>query len=250
MQQVWTADGQEPRDLRADYGLPDYELAPARRGGHWLGAAAWRVGGAAMLALMALGIAYHRPADPPQATLAPEVPYSVDSSLQPLISIAFPGQAHYVARSRGARAGRKDTLTLGEWDADALFLRVSVQQSASAPAPLFVDLAMQSAELGAAVLRMSRPETFVGARGPVEWAEANLSGAKGERSCIGFRLSPAGGNRLSGLACGAAEIKLDRAKLECLLDALSLTPAGQDAGLGAVLSGAAPRHTGCARGLV
>jgi hypothetical protein len=250
MQQVWTADGQEPRDLRADYGLPDYELAPARGAGRWLGVAAWRVGGAALLALMALGIAYHRPVDPPQATSAPEVPYSVDSSLQPLISMAFPGPAHYVARSRGALGERKDTLTLGEWDANALFLRISVQQTASAPTSLFVDLAMQSAELGAAVLRMSRPETFAGARGPVEWAEANLSGAKGERSCIGFRLSPAGASRVSGLACGAAEIKLDRAKLACLLDALSLTPAGQDAGLGAVLPGAAPRRAGCARGLM
>jgi len=249
MQQVWTAGGQEPRDFRADDRLPDYEFAPAPRGGHWLGVAAWRVGGAAMLALM-LGIAYHRPAAPPQTALAPEVPYSVDSSLPPLVSIALPGQAHYVARSRGAQGGRKDTLTFGEWDANALFLQVSVRQTASAPRSLFVDLAMQSAELGAAVLRMNRPETFVGARGPVEWAEANLSGAKGERSCIGFRLSPADGSRVSGLACGAGDVRLDRAKLECLVDALSLTPAGQDARLGAVLPGVAPRRAGCARGLV
>jgi hypothetical protein len=114
---------------------------------------------------------------------------------------------------------------------------------------LFVDLAVQSAGLGAAVLRSASPESYVGAHGPVEWAEAKLADARGERSCIGFRFQPAGANRLFGLVCGAGDGGLDRANLECLIDALSLTPAGADAGLGAVLPGAATRRAGCARGL-
>ena len=111
-----------------------------------------------------------------------------------------------------------------------------------------VELATQSAQQGFGVLRSASPENFVGARAPIEWARATLSGRGRERACAGFRLLTGGASHISGFACGASDAPPDRAAILCLIDTLALTDAGRAAGLGAALPGA-PIHRGaCGRG--
>ncbi len=248
MEQVWTADGQEPRELRADAALRIFEAPQAAPRGAWLRVAAQRAMTGAALGLAALGILHYRAAPAPPAPIAVEIPFEADPSLAPLVALpALPHDAwRYVARSRGPQGGRWDTLTSGEWTSGGMFLRVTLRQDDSPSVSLFVDLAKQAAELGAAVLRSASPEVFPGAKGRVEWSEATLSDVLGERTCIGFRLAATGAIRVSGLACAERGARLDQANLGCLIGALSATPAGLDAGLGAVLPSATSRRAACA----
>jgi hypothetical protein len=256
MEQVCTADGQEPGDICADDCSRKSDVASRARRRNRIGLVGLRVAFAAALGLTLLALFTHRDAAPPLEPAAWDPPYIVDLALTPLVALATPAAPRnairYIARSRGATEGRWDTLTLGALEEDGLFLRVTVraEDRARSPVSLFVEIATQSAEIGAAVLRSARPEILVGARGPVEWADANLAGVNVQRSCIGFRLPATGANRVSGLACGAKDARFDQAKLECLIEALSVTPAGLEAGLGAVLPGAATHSAPCARGLV
>ena len=68
----------------------------------------------------------------------------------------------------------RDTLTFGELGGDDLSLSSHYSFRRVAPlarASLFVDLAKQSAEIGAAVVRATNPESFPRARGPFELAD-------------------------------------------------------------------------------
>lgn len=175
-----------------------------------------------------------------------------DRGLAPMLSFDPPEAGRYPpryhARMRPGGAERADTLTYGEIGGDGLFFRVAARagELASPQSSLFVEFAKQSAEMGAAVVRATNPETYAGARGPVEWADVTLSGRGGERSCIGFRLQRGAQAELSGLACGArAAPILDPAALGCLLDRLSVTQAGMEAGLGEALSGDLPPAAAC-----
>jgi hypothetical protein len=252
MEQVWTADGQEPRELRADASLRIYENSPAPPRRDWLGLAVRRVGVAAALGLAAFGLARHGTAPPPPAPAAIEIPYLPDRSLAPLIALpALPHEvSRYVARTRASQGGRWDTLSAGDWPSDGMYLGVTLRQDdkGAASPSLFVDLATQAAEVGAAVIRSTSPELLASARGRVEWSEATLSDATGERDCVGFRLAPGGAVRISGLVCAERGGRLDQASLGCLIGALSATPAGLKAGLGDVLPNATGRHAACSDG--
>lgn len=176
-----------------------------------------------------------------------------DERLAPLLSFTPPeavrGQAHYEARVREGVAERRDTLTYGDADADDLFFRIALHSAkfALAKSSLFVDLAKQSAELGAAVMRATTARSYVTERGPVEWAGVTLSGPMGERSCLGFRFARTQQIDLSGLACGGRGSPLDPVALGCLIDRLSPTAAGLEAGLGEVLKSDPTRATACRR---
>ncbi len=173
--------------------------------------------------------------------------------LPPMLSFSPPeagrSQPHYLARVREGVGERRDTLTYGDAGADDLFFRVTVHLAKSAPAKpsLFVELAKQSAEFGAAVIRAKSPESTMTARGPVEWAGVTLSGPNGERSCLGFRFARMAEIDLSGLACGGHGSPLDPVALGCLIDRLSPTAAGMEAGLGEVLKSDPTRATACRR---
>lgn len=176
-----------------------------------------------------------------------------DERLPPMLSFNPPeldrNQLHYQARVREGVRERRDTLTYGDAGAGDLFFHVTVHAGKSAPAKLslFVELAQQSAELGEAVIRATSPESYATARGPVEWAHITLSGANGDRACLGFRFARTAEIDLAGLACGGHGSPLDPVALGCLIDRLSPTAAGLEAGLGEVLISDPTRPTACRR---
>jgi hypothetical protein len=186
------------------------------------------------------------------ATSSPSpVAFVEDQRLAPMLSFDPPAAGRspprYQARMRHGGGERSDTLTYGEIGGDGLFFRVAAHTGMSTPsAPsLFVELAKQSAELDAAVIRATSPESYPTPRGPVEWADVILAARDGQRSCIGFRLARTARAELSGLACGPHASPIEPATLDCLIDRLSATRAGAEAGLGEALRGDPPTATAC-----
>jgi hypothetical protein len=171
--------------------------------------------------------------------------FIANERLAPMVSFSPPdtirAPLHYQARMRENSTERWDTLTFGDAGGDEILFRVTLRapKSAISRSSLFVELAKQSAEIGAAVVHATNPEFFSTGRGPIEWAEVTLSGAMGERRCFGFRLDRLREVDLSGLACGAHGVALDRVALGRLIDRLSATGSGKEAGLGEVLKGGA-----------
>jgi hypothetical protein len=210
-------------------------------------------GGCALGALF-LTRGTERVSDPESASSAPlQTSFVADDRLAPLM--AFEGleadraRAHYVARIRSTTGERSDTLTFGDPDNGDLLFRVSLVSAAPAsPRPsLFVTLAKQSAELGAAVIHAANPQSEETILGSTEWADIRLADRKGERSCLGFRAARSGPIDVSGFACGDVKAPVDRAALACLIDRLALTSAGQEAGLAALLKSDAVRKAACPR---
>jgi len=179
------------------------------------------------------------------------VAFVEDQHLAPMLSFDPPEggrvPARYQARIRQGTGQRSDALTYGEIGGDGLFFRVAVHTAVTTPAAasLFVELAKQSAELDAAVVRATSPEPYETSRGPVEWADVILSGPGGERSCLGFRFARGARAELAGLACGAHASPVGPAALGCLIDRLSTTREGKEAGLGEALNGDPPRPAAC-----
>ena len=143
--------------------------------------------------------------------------FVANDRLAPMVSFSPPeairAPLHYQARIRENSGERWDTLTFGDAGGDEILFRVS--------------------------LRAAKPAFFSTERGPVEWAEVTLSGAKGERACLGFRLDRVQDVDLSGLACGAHGAAFDRPTLARLIDRLAATGSGMEAGLGEVLKSGA-----------
>ena len=182
---------------------------------------------------------------PPAANSFSQAGFVANERLAPMVSFSPPetlrAQTHYQARIRENPEERWDTLTFGDAGADEILFRVTLHSAKSAPArsSLFVELAKQSAEIGAAVVHATNPQLYATGRGSVEWAEITLSGPKGERSCLGFRFVRTRDTDLSGFACGARAAPLDRVALGRLIDRLSTTSSGMEAGLGEVLKSGA-----------
>jgi hypothetical protein len=174
-----------------------------------------------------------------------QIDFVANDRLAPMLSFGPPeavrGPTHYQARLRENSDERWDTLTFGDAGADELLFRVTLRLAKSAVdrSSLFVELAKQSAELGAAVVHATSPQFYVTQRGPIEWADMTLAGPKGERSCLGFRFGRAQALDLSGLACGGHGSRLDRVALGHLIDRLSATDSGMEAGLGEILKSGA-----------
>jgi hypothetical protein len=193
------------------------------------------------------------PVAAPASPAFSQISFVADERLAPMIAFSAPEDgplpAHYVARSRAATGERWDTLTFGAPDGGDLLFRITLRSATSplAGSSLFVALAKQSAELGAAVIHATSPQPDETARGPIEWADITLSGRKGERPCLGFRTTRAAAIDLSGFACGGRGAPLDRAALECLIDRLDPTKAGLESGLGEALKSEASRRAACPR---
>lgn len=251
MELVWTAYGQEPREICAAPAEDDRERAARGRKRGGFGVAMARVVAAAGFGAMLLALSQTQ-SPAPEAMAAAEAPFAEDAGLAPLASLP-PGAAHesaaYVARSRGASGGRRDMLTVGDWAGDGPFVSLTLRTDATPTGSFFVDLAAQSAAQGLGVLRSAIPENLAGGRAPIEWARATLSGQGRERGCAAIRLLSGGVGHISGFACGASDAPLGRAAILCLIDGLSLTDAGRAAGLEAALPGAPSHRAACAREL-
>lgn len=184
--------------------------------------------------------------------------FVVDEQLAPMLTITgLDGSrvaSRYLARAREGAGERWDTLTIGDESGDKPLFRVTLRHGGEtrARSSFFVDLARQSAELGAALLRAADPRPDASALGPIEWADMTLADPAGERACVGFRLlrgdaSQVSGIAVSGIACGRSGAPIERAGLQCLIGALTPTNAGIQAGLGEVLKGDGARRPSCQR---
>jgi hypothetical protein len=193
---------------------------------------------------------------PPQTTptiapvaAAPASIERIDPNLAPLFAFEAPegARAQYEARVDVETGDRRDIYSLGALGGETSALRIEMWKRAKAgtSGSLFVDVAEQAAASGAAVARLGVPEVVATAEGPVEWAGLTLAGAGAPRACVGFRVVARGDMGLHGLACAAAGARIDAAALSCLLDRLSLTHAGREAGFGEIVKGAGIRRSGC-----
>jgi hypothetical protein len=188
---------------------------------------------------------------PSQAAFA-RVDFTVDDRLTPMLAFGPPvgtaGRARYESRARQSLGERWDTLTFGDVNSDDLLFRVTLHTANSALAPsssLFVALAKQAAEVGAAILHATSTQTSMVGEIPTEWADITLAAANGERRCIGFRFARTPTIDLSGFACSDKATALDQAGLRCLIGRLSPTAAGDEIGLGQILKGKAGRDEAC-----
>jgi hypothetical protein len=192
------------------------------------GVIAWRQGGQAPIAATRAGPYSH-------------VGFVLNEQLSPMLAFspldAIRAPLHYEARMRESPQDRWDTLTYGDIASGETLFRVTLRSAKPGVArpTLFVDIAKQSAEIGSAVVHATNPQIYATARGPIEWADMSLSSLNGDRSCLGFRFNRPQHFDLSGLACGAHGTVLDRAGLERLIERLSVTGSGMEAGLGQAL---------------
>lgn len=193
----------------------------------------------------------HRDADfapaaaPEPAQMAPLSQSAQAAPLTPLLE--FPNAADPVRTDArlSADGTRNDRLSLGQVDSDRLALAVSLSAANAAQPPFFVAMATLAADLSASVERSATPAPGQTPRGATQWAELALRGAGPMRACLGFAIKAKTGATLAGVACGAHGAKIDRAGLDCLLDHLSLTKAGSDAGLAALVGPVSGARAAC-----
>ena len=208
-------------------------------------------GSAAALAMV--GVASLAPLRPPTESAGTSVAAAsppsevVDLSAAP--ALAFDGvaadQISRETRLDRAGPGRRDTLGVGRLDDDGAALRVELWRDGArrTAVSLFVAAAETAAAGGAAVERLGAAESLASASGPIEWAALKFAG-DGGRGCAAFRLAAHGGG-LRGVVCAASGAKVDEAALACVIERLSLTRAGRDAGLGDLLKPGPARRAAC-----
>lgn len=225
------------------------EVGPRRRGDGWRR----RLVFASAAALALVGVASLAPLRPPAESAGTSVAAAsppsevVDLSAAP--ALTFDGvaadQISHETRLDRAGPGRSDTLGVGRLDGDGPALRVELWRDGArrTAVSLFVAAAETAAAGGAAVERLGAAESLASASGPIEWAALKFAG-DGGRGCAAFRLAAHGGG-LRGVVCAASGAKVDEAALACVIERLSLTKAGRDAGLGDVLKPGPARRAAC-----
>jgi len=225
------------------------EVKPPRRGSGWprrlivgLGAALAMIGVAALAPL-------RPPAEDSGASVVAASPPSevVDSSAAPALALdgVAVDQVSYETRLDRAGPGRNDALSVGRLGGVGPALRVEMWRDGGrrAAVSLFVAAAETAGAGGAAVERLGATQTLATASGPMEWAALTLAGG-GERRCAAFRLAPRVGG-LRGVVCAASGATVDAAALACVIERLSLTKAGREAGFADVLKPGPARRTTC-----
>jgi hypothetical protein len=225
------------------------EVGPRRRGDGWRR----RLVFASAAALALVGVASLAPLRPPAesagTSVAAAAPPSEVVDLSAAPALAFDGvaadQISHETRLDRAGPGRSDTLGVGRLDGDGPALRVELWRDGArrTAVSLFVAAAETAAAGGAAVERLGAAESLASASGPIEWAALKFAG-DGGRGCAAFRLAAHGGG-LRGVVCAASGAKVDEAALACVIERLSLTKAGRDAGLGEVLKPGPARRAAC-----
>ena len=152
----------------------------------------------------------------------------------------------YEARRAEHGGGRRDMLTFGRFDGSGdsyLFLSLAKAGAATPPAPFFVALARPAAEAALALTRSGEPTPLATRFGAFEIADVTLARQAIQASCLGFRFdAEASRFHIAGLACGGARRPLERARLACSLDGLSLVSADADSNLGLFFQSAKPRR--------
>ena len=159
----------------------------------------------------------------------------------------------YEARRHATGGGRKDALTFGAADGPDPLIALEVYRIGSEAAPprsFFVDLARVAGADSLGVERSGQPAPLTTRFGAFEAADLTLSGAAGDLQCLGFRLAPEDiALRVSGFACGAPALPIDRISLACMLDRIDLLSAGDDSELRAFFVEAERRPgAGCGPG--
>lgn len=202
-------------------------------------------GGLAVL-LFGFGVAVlaAQPPDQPLEVVRPEappVPQWVDITRPfELFSLDAPelgkDQKTYRARRHTTGGGRMDTLGFGTLSGSSPFLRLTVYrrgQENPALAPFFVDLARGAAAAGLSIGHSLQPQESMTRFGPVQVADIDLVDPEGAASpCLGFRSADRDAPvKLSGFACGSKDKPMSRPGLNCLIERLDLTSAGDDAAL-------------------
>jgi hypothetical protein len=225
-----------------------------RRARSWAARAALGLAAAAGV-VGAAAVASAPPSEAPRqaAAAAPAESEVVDSSLAPAFELEGEGAARprYEARVGRKSGARRDVLSLGAVAGAAPALRLEMwrRPAAGKPGSLFVEVAEQAAAAGAAIERLSASAIAPSAEGPVEWAEATLNAGGERRACVGFRLLGRVDGGLGGFACAAKGAKLDGVAASRLIDCVTLTRAGREAGFGEVVKEATGRRGAC-RGAV
>jgi hypothetical protein len=225
------------------------ELKPPRRGYGWARRLAFGFGAA----LAMVGVAMLAPLRPSVESAGTSVvaasppSETVDVSAAPALALegVAADQIHYETRLDRAGPGRSDALAIGHLEGGGPALRVEAWRDGGrrAAVSLFVAAAETAAAGGAAVERLGAAKTLAGASGPIEWAGLTLAGDRG-RGCAAFRISPHAGG-LRGVVCAASGASVDEAALACVIERLSLTKAGREAGFGDVLKPGPARGATC-----
>jgi len=225
------------------------EIKPPRRGSGWPRRLAFGLGAA----LAIVGVATLAPLRPPSESAGTSVvaatPPSevVDVSAAPALALegVAADQINHETRVDRAGAGRSETLSVGRVEGPGPALRVELWRDGGRRTAfsLFVAAAETAAAGGAAVERLGATRTLASASGPIEWAGLTLAGG-GDRGCAAFRIAPRVGG-LRGVVCAASGATVDEAALACVIERLSLTKAGREAGFADVLRPGPARRATC-----
>lgn len=173
---------------------------------------------------------------------------------QPAFQLAMPELAAspyaYAIRRRAVDGARKDVLTWGEPPGSGPYVRVEVYRAAGR-SERFIDAA---SEIAARVVDFTviddvkpagRIESKFGAVPLVDFAIA-VHGR--QRRCLGFaRAFDRPSMQLAGWYCSPGDEVVDRARLACVLDRLTILSAGSDPKLDALFASAEIRRTFCGR---
>jgi hypothetical protein len=225
------------------------DVKPPRRGYGWPGRLAFGLGAA----LAMVGVAMLAPLRPPAESAGTSVVAAspptevVDFSAAPTLELegVAADQISHETRVDRAGPGRSDTLGIGRFEGAGPGLRVELWREGArhTAVSLFVAAAETAAAGGAAVERLGATKTLASASGPIEWAAVTLVGG-GDRGCAAFRLAPRVGG-LRGVVCAASGAMVDEAAVACVIERLSLTKAGREAGFADVLKPGPPRRATC-----
>ena len=225
------------------------EIRPPRRGSGWPRRLAFGFGAA----LAIVGVAAMAPLRPPAesagtSVIAASPPSEVfDFSAAPALALegVSADQISHDTRVDRAGRGRSDALSVGQVEGRGPALRVELwrDDGRRTAVSLFVAAAETAAAGGAAVERLGATKTLASASGPIEWAGLTLAGG-GDRGCAAFRLAPRVGG-LRGVVCAASGATVDEAALACVIERLSLTKAGREAGFTDVLKPGPARRAAC-----
>jgi hypothetical protein len=225
------------------------DVKPPRRGNGWPRRLAFGLGAALAMVGVAALAPLRPPAEDSGASVVAASPPSevVDFSAAPALALegVSADQVSHETRLDRAGPGRSDALGVGRLDGPGPALRVELwrDRGRRAAVSLFVAAAETAAAGGAAVERLGATETLASASGPIEWAALTLAGG-GDRGCAAFRLAPRVGG-LRGVICAASGATVDEAALACVVERLSVTKAGREAGFADVLKPGPARRAAC-----
>ena len=137
------------------------------------------------------------------------------------------GVAAYSARRETPGGSREDNLAFGAFGGNEPFLRLVIRhipEPESAVPTLFLDAARRAAQAGLGIERVGKAYETMSRLGPVEIANASLSGEGRTRSgCMIFRLiADTPSLSISGLHCAADAEPADLRQIGCLVGRIAL----------------------------